>query len=173
MFAPQREFLVVAAALASLLLALSTAVWPPDAGAAEAVGGAGISSIPHVKPVPGGVVKPYEPPPQRWLPGHRGVDLAAPERAPVRASGDGTVHFAGMVAGMPTVSVMHADGIRTTYQPVRWAVARGQVVSRGDVIGTLDSGPDPGLHWGALRGRDYLNPLDLLGRRPIVLKPPE
>ncbi|WP_331251434.1 M23 family metallopeptidase [Corynebacterium xerosis] len=101
------------------------------------------------------------------------MDLAAPEGAPVRASGDGTVHFAGMVAGTPTVSVMHADGIRTTYQPVRWTVARGQAVSRGDMIGTLGPGPDPGLHWGALRGEDYLNPLDLLGRRPIVLKPPE
>ncbi|MCG7439038.1 M23 family metallopeptidase [Corynebacterium freneyi] len=133
----------------------------------------GISAIEHAKPVPGDVVTPYDPPAQRWLPGHRGVDLAAPIGSAVRASGDGVVHFAGMVAGTPTVSVMHADGIRTTYQPVRWSVRRGDRVRRGDVIGTLEAGQDPGLHWGALRGRDYLNPLDLLWLRPIVLKPVE
>lgn len=132
----------------------------------------GTSPIEHVKPVAGGVVKQYDPPAQRWLPGHRGVDLAAPVGSPVRASGDGVVHFAGMVAGTPTVSVMHADGIRTTYQPVRWSVRRGDRVLRGSMIGTVEAGTDPGLHWGALRGGDYLNPLDLLWRRPIVLKPP-
>ena len=132
----------------------------------------GISPIAPFKRVGGGVVKKYDPPAQRWLPGHRGVDLAAPVGSPVRASGDGVVHFAGMVAGTPTVSVMHADGIRTTYQPVRWSVRRGDRVLRGSMIGTVEAGTDPGLHWGALRGGDYLNPLDLLWRRPIVLKPP-
>ncbi len=148
-------------------------VIPESAVAGAAPRSGGISAIEHAKPVPGDVVKHYDPPAQRWLPGHRGVDLAAPIGSAVRTSGDGVVHFAGMVAGTPTVSVMHADGIRTTYQPVRWSVRRGDRVRRGDVIGTLEAGPDPGLHWGALRGRDYLNPLDLLGLRPIVLKPVE
>ncbi len=161
MTAPHRELGVLLAALCAILLAVP---WAAEAS--------GISPVAHAKPVDGGVVKPYDPPAERWLPGHRGVDLAAPVGAPVRASGDGVVHFADMVAGTPTVSVMHADGIRTTYQPVRWSVRRGDRVSRGTVIGTLEAGPDPGLHWGALRGRDYLNPLDLLARRPIVLKPP-
>lgn len=132
---------------------------------------ASVSDVVHERPVPGAVIRAYDPPAKRWLPGHRGVDLAAPEGSAVVASGDGVVHFAGMVAGMPNVSVMHADGIRTTYQPVDPIVARGDSVRRGDVLGTLAEGPDPGLHWGALRGDDYLNPLDLLARRPIVLKP--
>ena len=34
------------------------------------------------------VVRGFDPPPQPWLPGHRGVDLAAPPGAVVR-SGDG------------------------------------------------------------------------------------
>ncbi|MFD5867212.1 peptidoglycan DD-metalloendopeptidase family protein [Corynebacterium sp. NPDC060344] len=152
----------IAAAFIALILA-ATSVLPPPAAA--------VTAVEHAKPVDGGVVKPYDPPAKRWLPGHRGVDLAAAVGAQVRASADGVVHFAGMVAGTPTVSVMHADGIRTTYQPVRWSVRRGERVRRGAVLGTLESGPDPGLHWGALRGRDYLNPMDLLSRRPIVLKP--
>lgn len=125
----------------------------------------------HVRPVPGAVLRPFAPPPEPWLSGHRGVDLAAAPGSPVRASGTGRVHFAGSVAGRPTVSIMHPSGVRTTYQPVEPSVAVGDAVARGQVIGTLARGPDPGLHWGALRGDVYLNPLDLLGRRTVVLKP--
>ena len=77
-----------------------------------------ITGIPHSPPVPGDVIRPYDPPDKPWLPGHRGVDLAAGPGSVVASSADGVVHFAGSVAGTPTVSVMHADGIRTTYQPV-------------------------------------------------------
>ncbi|GAB6965842.1 hypothetical protein JCM7447_20620 [Corynebacterium amycolatum] len=68
---------------------------------------------------------------------------------------------------------MHADGIRTTYQPIDTALEKGDRVAAGQVIGHLVASanhPEPGLHWGALRGKDYLNPLDLIQRRPIVLK---
>lgn len=130
------------------------------------------AQAPHVRPVPGHVITAYDPPEQNWLPGHRGVDLAAGAGTPVRSSGPGTVHFAGSVAGTPTVSVRHDGGFRTTYQPVRPSVEAGWEVSRGEVIGELADDSHPGLHWGALRGQsDYFNPLDLLGRRPIVLKP--
>lgn len=134
----------------------------------------GISTIAHSKPVPGAVLRDYEPPAQRWEPGHRGVDLAATPGTPVAASAAGVVHFSGAIDGMTSVSIMHADGIRTTYQPLESLVRPGQEVTRGQIIGTLSSHPrhpEPGLHWGALRGRDYLNPLDLLRRREIVLKP--
>ena len=69
---------------------------------------------------------------------------------------------------------MHADGIRTTYQPVRALVAKGDPIRQGEVIGILEEPAEfneTGLHWGALRGKDYLNPLDLIERREIVLKP--
>lgn len=126
----------------------------------------------HVRPVPGEVITAYDPPEQNWLPGHRGVDLAAGAGSPVRSSGAGTVHFAGSVAGTPTVSVRHEGRFRTTYQPVQASVERGQEVDKGEIIGALADDSHPGLHWGALRGQsDYFNPLDLLGRRPIVLKP--
>ncbi|WP_295624138.1 M23 family metallopeptidase [uncultured Corynebacterium sp.] len=171
---PRRPLTVLAVVAVALLTSLAP-LGIPWSGAApdpsRATTGSRITDVEHSPPVPGGVVTPYDPPPQRWLPGHRGVDLAAPVGAVVRASGDGTVHFAGEVAGRPTISVMHADGIRTTYQPVRAEVRRGDRVRRGDVLGRLEAGPDPGLHWGALRGDDYLNPMDLLRARPIVLKP--
>lgn len=126
------------------------------------------------------VVRGFDDPPQRWQPGHRGVDLAATPGAPVLAAAEGVVRFAGVVAGKPTVSISHDDGVITTYEPVRASVARGVRVLRGEHIGTLEPG-HPGcvasacLHWGARRssGRDaqYLDPLRLLGAVRVRLKP--
>lgn len=120
------------------------------------------------------VLRAFDRPEHNWLPGHRGVDLDLPVGAPVLAAGDGTVAFAGAVAGTPTVSIHHADGIRTTYQPVHARVAEGETVREGGVIGTLGHPVDgwPGLHWGARTGPDdYLNPLSLLQLPTIRLKP--
>ena len=50
-----------------------------------------------VAPIPSPeVVRGFDPPEQRWLPGHRGVDLTATPGAAVRAAGDGRVRFAGV-----------------------------------------------------------------------------
>jgi murein DD-endopeptidase MepM/ murein hydrolase activator NlpD len=113
------------------------------------------------------VLRRFDPPPQPWLPGHRGVDLGAGPGSAVRAAGDGTVVFAGMVAGRGVVSVEHAGGLRTTYQPVHLGVATGHAVTAGAPLGTLAVGHDgcPAsacLHWGLRRDGDYLDPLLLL-----------
>nr|WP_307836864.1 M23 family metallopeptidase [Plantactinospora mayteni] len=124
------------------------------------------------------VVRRFDPPPQPWAAGHRGVDLAAPPGATVRAAGPGVVFFAGMVAGRPLVSVAHANGLRTTYEPVRPGLAAGDAVRAGDPLGVLLSG-HPGcaaagsacLHWGLRRGDEYLDPLLLLGLGRVRLLP--
>lgn len=113
-------------------------------------------------------------PEKNWLPGHRGVDLAAHTGQDVLAAEDGVVAFAGVVAGTPTVSIDHADGIRTTYQPVHAVVSAGDHVLEGQPIGRLGHPVDgyPGLHWGARTGPDsYINPLSLLDAPAIRLKP--
>ncbi|MEU4687860.1 M23 family metallopeptidase [Actinoplanes sp. NPDC023714] len=122
------------------------------------------------------VVRRFDPPPERWLAGHRGVDLASRPSAAVRASGAGTVVFAGRVAGRGVVSVAHAGGLRTTYQPVTASVALGDRVAAGDPIGVVEIG-HPGcpapvcLHWGLRRDDDYLDPLALLGLGRVRLLP--
>ncbi|WP_018179653.1 M23 family metallopeptidase [Jongsikchunia kroppenstedtii] len=125
------------------------------------------------------VTKGFSPPKQRWQPGHRGLDLAATAGQPVLAAGSGVVQFAGVVAGKPTVSIRHASGLLTTYEPVRASVRAGQAVSRGAPIGTVEPG-HPGcaavcLHWGARRGAGrtaaYVNPLSLVGALRLRLKP--
>jgi murein DD-endopeptidase MepM/ murein hydrolase activator NlpD len=124
------------------------------------------------------VTRPFDLPAQRWRAGHRGVDLAAAPGTPVRAAGDGVVLFAGLVAGRPVVSIAHADGLRTTYEPVAPAVGAGQRISAGTVLGTLVPGhagcpATACLHWGLLRGETYLDPLLLLRPPRLRLLPPE
>jgi murein DD-endopeptidase MepM/ murein hydrolase activator NlpD len=113
------------------------------------------------------------------------VDLAAAAAEPVLAAGDGTVVFAGVVAGREVLSLSHLGGLRTTYEPVSAIVTAGQRVSKGEQIGTVRPG-HPGcpvavcLHWGAFRdpaavdpGRHYLNPLQLVFPSRVRLLPIE
>jgi murein DD-endopeptidase MepM/ murein hydrolase activator NlpD len=122
------------------------------------------------------VVRRFDPPPRPWSPGHRGVDLAAEPGGLVRAAGDGVILYAGQLAGRPVVSVLHAGGLRTTYEPVLPGVRAGEAVRAGDPLGVLLAG-HPGcpeaacLHWGLRRGASYLDPLALLGLGRVRLLP--
>lgn len=169
--------------LAAALLATALSVGlttVPTAAAPESPPGAPPGSAPagnHLRPVPGTVLAPADIPDQNWLPGHRGVDLDAASGAAVRASAAGTVRFAGVVAGTPTVSVDHGGGLRTTYEPVLAQVRVGEQVGRGQILGELadhvslpgTARRDPGLHWGAVLGppaedaERYIDPMTLLG----------
>ncbi len=128
-----------------------------------------------LRPGPDRVVRDFDPPPRPWLAGNRGVDLAGRVGERVRAAGTGEVSFAGVVAGVGVVSVTSGP-LRTTYEPLRVQVHRGQQVSAGAVLGRLTlagshCGPAACLHWGLLRGGDYLDPLALLGLEQVRLLP--
>ncbi len=121
------------------------------------------------------VARGFAPPPSPWAAGHRGVDLRGRTGQPVRSALRGTVTFAAPLAGRGVV-VVRSGSLRTTYEPVRAAVTPGQVVARGQRLGTLQhvAGhclPATCLHWGLLRGKDYLNPLGLVGAGPVRLLP--
>ena len=185
--APSR---LIAAAAARALCAHLLAAVPASAGGAA--GSPGAVAAPSAAPAadrraphsaytwptggPAAVLEGFDPPAVVWGSGHRGVDLALTAGSPVLAAGDGTVVFAGMVAGRPVVSIDHADGIRTTYEPVEAVVSAGEAVGRGQVIGTLVAGHRSdgvdALHWGARTGpKTYINPLRLLDPPIIRLKP--
>ena len=127
-------------------------------------------------PRPNRVLRTFNKPAKNWLSGHRGVDLEAAPNDPIYAAGAGTVIYAGTLAGIPTVSIEHPGGLRTTYQPVLPLVAVGDTVTGQQPIGTLAPGGThgyPGLQWGAKFGADdYINPLTLLPAPVIRLKPP-
>jgi murein DD-endopeptidase MepM/ murein hydrolase activator NlpD len=127
-----------------------------------------------LQPIPS-VLRGFRPPAQRWLAGHRGVDLAAAPGQVVHAPGAGIVGFAGDVVDRGVVVVAHGN-LRTTYEPVNSSVGRGDSVTAGSVLGTVAAGSAhcPGatcLHWGLLRDRHYLNPMLLLRPGPVYLLP--
>jgi murein DD-endopeptidase MepM/ murein hydrolase activator NlpD len=137
-----------------------------------------------VDPVPAGVwplmpthavVRGFDPPDDPWGSGHRGVDLLGTVGQQVGVALAGRVVFAGPLAGRGVVVVTHGD-TRTTYEPVAATVGVGEVLAKGEGLGTLELAgshcfPRACLHWGWLRGESYLDPLLLVGGGPIRLLP--
>jgi murein DD-endopeptidase MepM/ murein hydrolase activator NlpD len=163
--------------LPALLLVLAATSAPVPAAAEPAV--VAPEAVTLWGPPLGGeltVTRPFDPPPGPYAAGHRGVDLGGTPWSPVLAAGDGVVVFAGMVAGRPVVSIDHADGLRTTYEPVDPSVGAGQRVARGSPIGTLATGHagcprEACLHWGLRRGETYLDPMTVLRTPRVRLLP--
>ncbi len=126
-------------------------------------------------PVPA-VLRPFERPASTWGRGHRGVDLAAVGGQAVLAVSAGVITHTGVVAGRPTVTVLHRGRIRTTYEPVLGSLPAGSRVAAGQAIGTLaltgsHCAASACLHLGALRGSSYLDPLALLRGGSVILLP--
>src|SRR5688572_15830060 len=69
----------------------------------------------YAPPVDAPVVDPFRPPAGPFGAGNRGLEYGTPPGTEVRAAADGTVVFAGSVAGTRHVTVKHADGLRTSY----------------------------------------------------------
>ncbi|WP_407837025.1 M23 family metallopeptidase [Streptomyces sp. DSM 116496] len=156
--------------LLPLSLTLGLASAPPPAAPMPPRAPAGGRPLPS----PLTVVRWWDPPPTPYAAGHRGVDLAAPVGAELRAVGPGRVHYAGQVAGRGVLSLTLPNGLRTTYEPVRPLVAEGAEVTAGQVVAVLTDGHHcsrPCLHWGLLHTTTYLNPLTLLPRPTPRLLP--
>ncbi|MBD8042974.1 M23 family metallopeptidase [Arthrobacter sp. Sa2BUA2] len=162
------------------------------------------ATLPASQPVPAGpwdwpltpepgVIRPFDKPGQRWLAGHRGVDLAASAGDAVRSPAPGVVRFAGHVVDRPVLTIDHGDGTLSSFEPVAATVSVGETVTAGQTIGLLTPGgglatadphdrsapersqphcPTTCLHWGVRLAGEYVDPLRfLLDRRPSVLLP--
>ncbi|KXO92184.1 peptidase [Tsukamurella pulmonis] len=127
------------------------------------------------------VARLFANPEKRWQPGHRGADLAAAPGQSVYAAGAGRVHYVGRVDDRVVVSVLHPNGLLTTYEPIEEPTVRaGDEVGRGSPLGRVAAGHDgcPAaacLHWGLRRGSgraaQYFDPLLLVGAAPVRLLP--
>lgn len=164
---PRSTVLVLLIGLATLLGQVLLAP-PVTAGPTDPLGVWPLDPVPEV-------VGDFAPPSDPYGAGHRGVDLVGSPGQSVRAALPGEVTFAGRLAGRGVVTVTHGD-TRTTYEPVTAGVALGTAVAAGDVVGTLEAAgshcaPRTCLHWGWLRGSEYLDPLRLVGGGPVRLVP--
>ncbi|MGO1318307.1 MAG: M23 family metallopeptidase [Cellulomonadaceae bacterium] len=170
-------------ALIVLVLAAAPGAAPPGTAeiahgyamaAATAVddGATGYTSPVGPNPV---VLRPFDPPPQPWLAGHRGVDLRA-SAGVVLAPADGRVSFAGPVVDRGVLVLEHPDGLRSSFEAVATALTVGAAVRRGQVVAQVEpSGHCPEhacVHWGVRAGERYLDPMTLLGHVRVVLLPP-
>jgi hypothetical protein len=140
----------------ALCLVVPTVTHPPAAAA-------GPPPSEYQPPVQAPVVDPFRPPASRFGPGNRGLEYGTAPGTEVRAAADGVVTFAGLVAGTRHVTVLHPDGLRTTYSFLdRVDVVVGQRVEQGEVVGTTSGH----LHLGVRAGDSYLDPASLFGDRP-------
>lgn len=120
------------------------------------------------------IARQYAAPANPYAAGHRGVDIGAAAGTRVLAPADGVVHFAGFVVDRPLLSIEHAGGVLSSFEPVQPIVATGDHVVRGQVIGVLLAGHCAAacLHLGARVAGQYVNPLLFLGGMPrAVLLP--
>ncbi len=99
---------------------------------------------------------------------HEGVDLAGPAGQPVYATGDGVVVSASFnFSGYGNVVIIdHGFGYKTRYAHLKEIkVVEGQVVIRGDKIGTLGSSglsTGPHLHYEVIYRGVQINPWNFL-----------
>jgi murein DD-endopeptidase MepM/ murein hydrolase activator NlpD len=134
---------------------------PPSVGTAAAgpSGGAGTGGEGFVSPLPGAPVSQgygctalaIEPPSRLCAGGHfhSGVDLAAPAGTPVRATLAGVAHVVVSSTGYGLhLIVDHGQGLTSLYGHLSAvAVADGEAVGRGEVIGAVGStGNSTGPH---------------------------
>jgi hypothetical protein len=163
---------LVPVALLLTVLVATVLLGGPAAGADAGTPRHGAEPVAYEAPVDASVTDPFRPPATRYGRGNRGLEYDAPAGMPVRAAAAGTVTFAGQVGGTRYVTVLHADGLRTTYGPLaRVGVARGADVEAGAVVGVAAGG---GLLWTARLGSAYDDPAALLrasGGRHVHLVP--
>ena len=109
---------------------------------------------------------------------HKGVDYAAPRGTPIKATGDGTVIFAGTNGGYGRSVVLKHGGIyQTVYAHMsRFAsgLAKGKHVNQGDIIGYVGSSglaTGPHLHYEFRVNGVHHDPLTV--KLPKALRIPE
>lgn len=114
-----------------------------------------------------GFLKPHE----RWLAGHRGIDIAGVSRD-VFAPAAGRVEFVGFVVSRPVLTVRVSETLVYSLEPVVGAVRVGDWVSRGQRLGGLAALGHCGegcLHLGVRERGEYVNPLRFFWGRPVLL----
>ncbi|PCN47404.1 peptidase M23 [Curtobacterium sp. 'Ferrero'] len=139
------------------------------AASAQEPGAAGAvqPGAPWVWPTGSRVVsRPWEAPEDEYAAGHRGIDVRAALGTPAVAVADGTVTFAGAVAGRSVVSIDHGHGLVSTLDSVAPTVSTGDEVTQGQTVGIVAVGHcpanDPCVHLGARLDERYVDPAPYL-----------
>ncbi|MDE0579638.1 MAG: M23 family metallopeptidase [Acidimicrobiia bacterium] len=152
----------------SAWLALSPAQPAPETSPLPAPSEAAPSLVLYRPPVGAEVVDSFRPPAHVGAPGNRGLEYDPELGQPVWASAGGEVIFAGQVALNRFVTVLHRDGLRTSYGYLGWiAVDEGDLVSPGQLLGTTSER----FFFSVRNGDQYLDPAQVLSSGRVRLVP--
>lgn len=120
------------------------------------------SSGKFLRPVDGRVISSYGPKKDGLH--NDGINIGAPRGAPVRAAENGVVVYAGneLKGSGNLVLIRHEDRWMSAYAHMdRLLIKRGEIVQRGQSIGTVGSSgsvSEPQLHFELRRGTEAINP---------------
>lgn len=98
---------------------------------------------------------------------HSGIDIAAPQGTPIKATANGTVKLSTelLVTGN-TIIIDHGWNVFSSYSHLdSMNVSPGQEVNVGDIIGNIGStgfSTGPHLHWAVTLNGVFINPLQFL-----------
>jgi murein DD-endopeptidase MepM/ murein hydrolase activator NlpD len=164
----------VAPVLGALLLAASVLTAPAPASASVSVSASASVANSWVWPLPAPhvVVRAWQAPVDDYSAGHRGIDIAAIAGSIVVAPESGTVRFAGRVVDRFVLSITHPGGLVSSYEPIETTLEEGDLVARGQQIGTVSAGShcaESCLHFGVRHNDRYIPPLLLLEARPRAI----
>lgn len=156
MDARQRGNMLAAATAAVMMMWTSAPVRAADA---------------HRWPIVGAILRAYQPPATEYGAGHRGIDVAARVGDAIVSPIEGTVTFAGSVAGRGVITVS-ARGLHVTIEPVTAVVSKGTPVSVGRTIATVSGSghcPEACAHVGVRIDTRYADPFAVLGAQTVAV----
>jgi murein DD-endopeptidase MepM/ murein hydrolase activator NlpD len=121
------------------------------------------------------VLEEFDAPARNWLPGHRGIDIAAPPGSRIVAPAGGTITFSGSVGGKNSVSLTLSNGVVLSFEPAISSFPKGTSIEKGATLalvkGHSDHCDSRCVHWGARRSGRYVDPRAALMPVRIILKP--
>lgn len=163
--------------------------WSPGVAASDATQTSAASSEYWVPPIVGAgeadIVHSFIPPQMPWSAAHRGLDLRSATQQ-IMAPAAGEVTFVGTVVDRPVITIRHANGLLSSFEPVESDLQAGDTVSQGQQLGELSKGVShcevQCVHWGVRKPdawrigstrRDlYIDPAFILGwTEPSILWP--
>ena len=183
---PSGLWAVVAMLLQAMVL---LAWWSPGTAASDVALTSASSTEPWLPPIvdanEADIVNGFIPPQMPWSAAHRGLDLQA-DIEQIIAPAAGEVTFVGTVVDRPVLTIRHANGLLSSFEPVDSDLQVGDSVSQGQQLGELSEGVShcevQCVHWGVRKPdawrigsttRDlYIDPAFLLGwTEPSILWP--
>lgn len=125
-----------------------------------------LQSIPYVRPVQGWITRPFTKT-DAGKPGHTGVDFAAAEGTPIRATAPGLVTDVFVEEFLGKVLVLqHKYGFTTRYGHCSYImVGKGEHVRRGQtvaMVGNTGQSSAPHLHYEVLKNGKQVNPMQYI-----------